>query len=193
MFVNPDTQIILVQHKSTAFQDTSVSIKYLSRFINDAIRDTEHVVNIYPLSSYENFWDTIERAEYIYRFSATLNAPNMLLGHQSTRDALKILKGETNIDSVKIDLISAEGKLELKKSTWYDKVIEHVTTVGGKLGLRYKMSEKTPVETKTELDEVRKVSIAEEETYSDFDLSNIEGEIKSIDEDSKTQDNEPNK
>lgn len=180
LYIHSEYQILLIERKTTAFQDMRSAVKLLEWYFRDRMRQFEHTVRIYPLSNPEKFWETVESADEIYELSLTLNAPNMFGGNKDLRELIEEIKDETNNDETTLDLKSKDGNLNIKKLFW-QKPIEYISKIGGKYGIVFKRD--GAKQRQTNHDNIEKTQIVrhKEEQYTDEELKNVEDKMKIID------------
>lgn len=180
LFVHTGYQIILIERKTTAFQNMNAVLRHLEWYLRDRMRTFHYTVNLYPLAKSERFWETINSADGIYELSLTVNAPNLFGGSQNLREVLQEIKDETNNDETTLEIKSTEGKLKVEKSV-FGHIVEYIATIGGKYFLKYKKEGVT--ENRNNLDDNEKTHIVrhKDREYTEEELSDVEVKMKLID------------
>lgn len=180
LFIHTEYQIILIERKTTAFQNINSVLKHIEWYMRDRLRHYDYTFKLYPLAKSERFWQIVDSAEAIYELSLTFNAPNFGGGAEDLRDTLQNLKNETDNDQVTVEVKSEAGNLKIKKN-FFDQFIEYITTIGGTYKLRYK--HEGVIEKRSNLDDIEKTNIVRhrEKEYTEEELKDVETKIKEID------------
>lgn len=105
-------QIILMQEKTTVFQDVDVSVSRLKSYFENKLMPNFITPAIQPITDNTQFWEEIEGAN-ITEFDITLEAPNLFKGRQKAEDLVEEIHEEFNITEVEIKLRNKLGQLKL--------------------------------------------------------------------------------
>lgn len=105
-------QIILMQEKTTVFQDVDVSVSRLKSYFENKLIPNFITPAIQPITDNAQFWEEIEGAN-ITEFDITLEAPNLFKGRQKAEDLVEEIHEEFNITEVEIKLRNKLGQLKL--------------------------------------------------------------------------------
>lgn len=112
VIVDTKRQIILMQEKTSVFQDVEVSVARLKLYFENKLIPNFITPAIQPITDNTQFWDEIEGAD-ITEFDITLEAPNLFKGRQKAEDLVEEIHEEFNITEVEIKLRNKLGKLKL--------------------------------------------------------------------------------
>lgn len=112
VIIDTKRQIILMQEKTSVFQDVEVSIARLKLYFENKLIPNFITPAIQPITDNAQFWDEIEGAD-ITEFDITLEAPNLFKGRQKAEDLVEEIHEEFNITEVEIKLRNKLGKLKL--------------------------------------------------------------------------------
>lgn len=112
VIVDTKRQIILMQEKTSVFQDVEVSVARLKLYFENKLIPNFITPAIQPITDNTQFWDEIKGAD-ITEFDITLEAPNLFKGRQKAEDLVEEIHEEFNITEVEIKLRNKLGKLKL--------------------------------------------------------------------------------
>ena len=112
VIIDTKRQIILMQEKTTVFQDVEVSVSRLKLYFEIKLAPNLITPAIQPITDNAQFWDEIEGAD-ITEFDITLEAPNLFKGRQKAEDLVEEIHEEFNVTEFEIRLRNKLGKLKL--------------------------------------------------------------------------------
>jgi hypothetical protein len=143
---------------------------------NSIIIEYDYTISLDEKPSKTTFWDYVESAEEVYKFSMKLNALNIGIGNSDVRDALDALNKQFNNDEVIIELKNQDGNLEIPKSV-VGRYIEYVSQVGGKYSLSIKDTVRRSIDSLSNALKLRLRSDIKEE-----DIKSLRNKIEEISE-----------
>lgn len=112
IIIDTKRQIILMQEKTTVFQEVDISVSRLKYYFENKLLPNFITPAIQPITDNSQFWDEIEGAN-ITEFDITLEAPNLFKGRQKAEDLVEEIHEEFNITEVEIKLRNKLGELKL--------------------------------------------------------------------------------
>lgn len=178
-FVDVNRQILLIERRTTAFQEMKSITNDLERYFKDRMRHFDYTVNIMPIISGETFWRIVEAADAIYDLSLTFTAPNMGGGNISAEELLEELKEDTNFELLTMELQNKDGNLQIERDSFIGRMFDHLMKLGGKYFL--KASVHGQEETHKSQDDIVTTQIAKSEQYDKEDFKDIENKLANID------------
>jgi len=114
MLWDDESQVILVQQKSTVFADAILPIELIMLHLNSILSAKGVVAKWELVKEKGSFWKAIETFETIYLLKIELIAPNFFGStHEQAEKFIKLLKQETNGTEFSIGIANEEGKVKL--------------------------------------------------------------------------------
>jgi hypothetical protein len=124
-------QILLIQDKTTVFQEADTAKIRMEKFLQDQLEYIGIVVLLKPISDRQDFWSKVEGMNRIENFELTFNGPNLFEGRQSAADLVKDLHKDFNFTEFKLWFKNKIGSLKLLKQNVND-YLSLISAGGGK-------------------------------------------------------------
>ncbi|SHE95061.1 hypothetical protein SAMN02745195_01531 [Thermoanaerobacter uzonensis DSM 18761] len=173
-------QLILVQHKSSVFQDRDTAINKIKGIFTPRTKIHGYNFTIEPVSFEKFFWDYIEKAQKIYEVALSLKAPNLFGGVYSTNDLLRDIKRIFNSTETEIKYKNEDGKLKISKKELEDP-IKYASAGGGHWKIKIQQEKKSKRIVIKSIDNVKKIEIPEEALENEKALFQLMQKIKEND------------
>ena len=121
MLWDNDSQVMLVQQKSTVFADSTLPIEIAMLYLNSILSAKGLVAKWELVKERGTFWKAIDNFETIYFLRIELVAPNFFGStHDKAENFIKLLRQETNGTEFSIGISNEEGNVKLDQN---DKLI----------------------------------------------------------------------
>lgn len=170
-------QIVLVQKKTSVFQDPETSKRMLKRIIEDVLELDHFVFTIDEISDKKEFWDIVDNNDGIFSVELNLKSPNLFGSRYDANEFLKKQREIHNATETDVEFKNKHGKLRIPREI-FDSFIEYISAGAGSYNLEYlKDGEK---QVKSSSDNIKKVQFEEE--LDEKDPKKISDKITEIDE-----------
>lgn len=123
-------QIILIQHKSSVFQDIDTAKSKIERFFYNNFTGYGLITTIKEMFSGLAFWEQLQQYDEIFLFDLTLTGPNLFGARYRASDLSKDIHDNYNASEFNIKLKNSLGKLKLLKDNISDYITLAATGAG---------------------------------------------------------------
>jgi len=132
MLWDNDSQILLIQQKTTVFADVTLPIQIILLHLNSIIINKGIVAKLYLIKEKGTFWKSIEQFEFIYSLKIDLTAPNIFGStFKKAEEFTKALQQETNGTEFGITINNDAGKVKLDSKDELIQSISNIIDSGG--------------------------------------------------------------
>jgi hypothetical protein len=169
-------QIILIQKKTSVFQNISTSQNILQLLINSTVDFGQYIFTIDEISHKERFWQLVEKSRKIYSLKLNLRAPNLFGGRFKANELLKREQEEHNAAEIEVEYKNEYGNLLVKEDS-VGSYINYIAAGGGSYSLRFKVDGE--LKTKSSKDNIKTINLAND--IKQLKIAKIKAELEKID------------
>lgn len=170
-------QLVLIQKNSQVFRD-DVARNIVEDYFSTKLHADYFTMKIDTKSKPEQFWQVVEESKELYVLTVKLNAPNSpYFGDEELRDAIRMLKEETNNEEAEFTVKSSTGQLNLL-GNYIRSIIQFVTVVGGFWKLKVKKKESKRLTNVDSLKQIDKAYLPKD--IKEDDLSEIMDQLVKV-------------
>jgi hypothetical protein len=179
LIVDINKQILLIQDKTTVFQDIELTKTKIESFLTENLSKNSISVYLEPITDKKDFWQ--ELAELgdiaITDLDLTLNAPNLFRGRFAANEFVREIYEELNITEVTLKFKNRIGKLKVMSQNLGD-YVALASSGGGKYLLKgIKNGRRVAVKS---IDFIRK-KIYDEDRIEEIDKNKLSSDLEDLD------------
>lgn len=180
-FWDREEQCILIEKKTKVFSNPELSSKAFTDISNNLIL-AEHGLraHIKPKTIKHDFWDALEKFEYVHHVQFKLTAPNLFGDTKKEMGSfLHEVVDQTNASEFSPTFSNSDGKLLLKPSSWLSTMIDWVAEGAGSWIIKGKNKPQERIRTIESVQKARILAVEGEitelelENYSPQDVADI--------------------
>lgn len=138
VFIDIETQILLIDSHTAAFDEMETAIDRLRYYFQKSINKISNAnFNIRVNQIFENkeFWKEVSESEKIYSLELIFNEPNLFGGDKEASAFVKEVHQQTDFNEFRIEIYNRKGNLNLIKKNFAD-WINLIASGAGKFRMR---------------------------------------------------------